>query len=133
MPKEPEQVLPQNWTAAAADMERRTVNDHSGRQEKARRRCPIHQLHDDRSLKRRKREQEQECGDKLRPDEKWQAHPGQAFGAQLNDGGDEIDSAEQRRRDQENESEEPQRLSVEERMEPWPFVGDIRKLHIRSA
>src|SRR5947208_15384268 len=111
-------------------MQRRTVNDHSGRQEKARRRCPIHQLHDDRSLKRRKREQEQECGDKLRPDEKWQAHPGQAFGAQLNEGGDEIDSAEQRRRYQENESAEPKTLSVYERMVPWLFVVDIRIRHI---
>src|SRR5947207_7043215 len=33
--KKPEQVLPQKWTAAAADMKRRTVDDHSSGQEKA--------------------------------------------------------------------------------------------------
>jgi hypothetical protein len=53
----------------------------------------IHQLHDDRSLEGRKCQQQQKRGDKLRPNEKWKAHPGQPFGAQLNDGGDEIDSA----------------------------------------
>ena len=76
-------------------MKRRAVDDHSGRQKKAGRGGAIHQLHYDCRLERRKRQQQKKGGNKLRPDEKRQTHPGQAFGAQLNDGGDEIDRAEQ--------------------------------------
>ena len=65
------------------------------RQEEAGCRHAIHQLHDDGGFERRKREQQQKRGDELRPNEERQPHPGQALGAQLNDGGDEIDRAEQ--------------------------------------
>src|SRR2546421_7779463 len=56
--EKPEQVLPQKRTATAADVEWRAVDDHSGREEKAGRRGAIHQLHENRSLEWRKREQQ---------------------------------------------------------------------------
>ena len=119
MPEEPEQVLPQKRTPAAADRHRRAIHNQTAWQEKARMRNAIHQLHDDRSLERRKRQQQQKRGDKLRPNKKRQPHPGQPFGAQLNDRGDEIDGAEQRRRDQKNKPDQPERLAVENRIMSW--------------
>src|SRR5215813_8950252 len=73
----------------------------------------IHQLHNDRSLERRKCQQQQKRSDKLRPNEKRKSHPGQPFGAQLNDSGNEIYGAKQRRRDQKNKSKQPERLAIE--------------------
>ena len=55
----------------------------------------------------------QKRGDELRPDEERQPHPGHALGAQLDDRRDEIDRAEQRRRDQQNEPDQPERLAIE--------------------
>ena len=132
MPQKPEQVLPQQWTAASADVQGRAVHDHSCRQEKAGRGRAIHYLHHDRRFKRRKGEQQQESGNKLRPDEKRKPHPGQAFGAQLNDRGNEIDRAEKRRRNQKYESDEPQRLAVEKGMKPRALVRNVRQRRIRS-
>ena len=101
MAEEPEEVLPQERTAAAADVQRRAVNNQAGRQEKTRPGHAIHQLHDRRRFERRKREQQQKRGHELRPDEKRQPHPGHALGPQLDDGGDEVHRAQQRRSDQE--------------------------------
>src|ERR1700694_4479629 len=72
--KKPEQTLPQKRTASAADVQGRTVYDHSGREEETRGRSSIHQLHDDRGLERRKGEQQQKRSDKLCPNKKWQPH-----------------------------------------------------------
>ena len=118
-------MLPQQRAAPAADVKRSAVDDHSGGQEKAGCGRPVHQLHDNRGLKRRKGEQKQERGHKLRPDEKRKSHPSEPFRAQLNDRGNEVHCAEQRGRDQENKSNQPQGLAVEKRMEPRPFVRDI--------
>ena len=73
---------------------------------------PIHQLHDDRGLERRKRQQQQKRGHELRPDKKRQPHPGHSLGPQLNDRGDEIDRAQKRRGDQEDKADQPERLPV---------------------
>ena len=63
---------------------------------------PVHQLHDPRRLERRERQQQQKRGRELRPHEKRQPHPGQPRRAQLDDRGDEVDRAQQRRGDQEH-------------------------------
>ncbi len=117
MPEEPEQVLPEKRTATAADLQRRAVHDQAARHEETGRRHAIHQLHDDRGFERRKREQQQKRGHELRPDEERQPHPGHPLGAQLNDRGDEIDRAKQRRGDQENKADEPERLAVENQID----------------
>ena len=81
-------------------------------------------------FERRKGEQQQKRRHKLRPDEERQPHPGQSLGAQLNDGGDEIDRAEQRRRDQENEPDQPKRLTVKNRIDTRALVGDVRQRRV---
>ena len=63
-------------------------------------------------FQRREREQQQEGSNKLGPDEKRKTHPGQTRRAQLDDGGDEIDCAQQRRRNQKNKADEPERLPI---------------------
>src|SRR5437667_10783431 len=63
---------------------------------------------------------------------KWKPHPGQPFGAQLNDRGDEIDGAEQRRCDQENKSDQPESLAVEQRIMYRPSIGESCKRGIGS-
>ena len=42
VPKEPEQMLPQKWAAAAADICRRAIEDQAGGEEEAGVRDPIH-------------------------------------------------------------------------------------------
>ena len=71
----------------------------------------VHQLHERGGLERREREQEQEGGDELGPDEERHAHPAHALGAELDDGGDEIDAAEKRRGDVERHRDDPDRLA----------------------
>ena len=132
VPEEPEQVLPQKRTAAAADVQWRSVDDHPSRHEKTGRRHAIHDLHDDRCFQRRKREDEKKRRDKLRPDEKRQAHPGQPFGAQLDDRRDEIDRSEQGRSDQKNKSDEPERLAIPKWMKRRTCVRHDRERCIRG-
>ena len=92
----------------------------------------IHQLHDNRSLERRKRQQQKKRGNKLRPHEKWEAHPRQPFGTQLNDRGDEVDGAQQRRCDQKNKSDQPERLAVKHRIMSGPAIRNRRERRIGS-
>ena len=80
---------------------------------------PVHQLHDAGSLKRREREQQQETGDKHRPDEEWQAHPSHSAGSEVDDCGDEIDRSQQRRGDQTDQADQPLCLSGQ------PLVDDL--------
>ena len=112
MRQEPEQVLPQERAAAAADMREVAANRQAGRQEEAGVRHLVHQLHDGGGFQRRKGQQQQEGRDELRPDEERQAHPGHARRAQLNDRGDEVDRAQQRRGDEEHHANDPERLPV---------------------
>ena len=77
MTEEPKQMLPQKRAATAAEMQWRSVHDQSAWHEKAGGSNAVHQLHDDSGLKRRKREEQEKGGNKLCPDEKGQAHPGQ--------------------------------------------------------
>ena len=114
MSEEPEQVLPEQRASTAADRQwcGRARSGQAGGQEKARARHVVHQLQDGRRFQRRKCQQQQEGGDELRPDKKWQPHPGHSLGPQLNDRGDEIDRAQQRRSDQQHHPENPERLSV---------------------
>ena len=130
MPEEPKQVLPQKWTAAAADMHNRAVHHHSAGHEETRVGQAVHQLHDDRGLERREREHQEKRGYELRPAEERQTHPGHPFRAQLNDGRDEINRAEQRRSDEENKTNEPEGLSVEKRMKRFTFVRDHREWRV---
>jgi hypothetical protein len=55
----------------------------------------IHQLQHTGRFERREREQKQEAGHELRPDEKRQPEEPEAFRAKLDDGDDEVDRAEQ--------------------------------------
>ena len=110
--QEPEQVLPQQRAAAAADVGEVPADRQAGRQEEAGVRHLVHQLHDGRGLQRRKGQQQQEGRDELRPDEERQAHPGHARRAQLDDRGDEVDRAQQRRGDQEHHADDPEGLPV---------------------
>ena len=82
-------------------------------------RHPIHELHDTGGLKRRESEQEQETGDQHRPHEEGQAHPGHAAGAEVDDGGDEIHRAKQRRGDKQHQAEQPLGLAGQ------PLVDDL--------
>ena len=63
------------------------------------------------------------AGHKLRPDEKRQPHPGHARSAELDDGGDEIHCAQQRRGNQQHHADEP---------EVWPLDGN-RPSAMRAA
>ena len=105
-------MLPQQRAAAAADVRQLAADRQSRRQEKARARDVVHQLHHARGFERRKRQQQNEGRHELRPDEPRQPHPGHARRAQLNDGGDEIHRAQQRRRDEQHHADEPKRLAV---------------------
>ena len=87
-------MLPENRAAAAGPLGGRPVHDQASRHEEAGVKRAIHELHDARGFERREGEQEQEGGDELRPDEKWQAHPRHARRAELDDRGDEIHRAE---------------------------------------
>ena len=130
MPEEPEKVLPQNGAAAAADVDGRAVNDQAGGKEKAGRRQPVHQLHDDGRFQRRESEEQKKSGDELAPDEEGQTHPGQPLGPQLNDGGDKVDRPEQGRSNQEDESDQPHGLAVENGVKTRPFVRDISQRRV---
>ena len=50
----------------------------------------------------------------------------------MNDRGDEIDGAKQRRRDQENKSDQPESLAVEQRIMSRPGIGESCKWRIGS-
>ena len=112
MAEEPEQVLPQQRAAAAAAVGKLAADGEAGRQEETRVRDVVHQLQNAGGFQRRKGEQQDEGGHELRPDEKRQAHPRHAGRAKLDDGGDEIHRAEQRRRDEQHHADEPERLAV---------------------
>ena len=79
MREEPEQVLPEQRIAAAGAAQRPVPLTTSplGRK-KLVPATPIHQLQDAGGLERRKREQQQERGHELRPDEERQAHQRQS-------------------------------------------------------
>ena len=79
MREEPKQVLPQQRAAAAAHQDGCPATGKAGRQEKADASQAVHQLHDGGGLERREREQEQERGHELRPDEERQPHPGHSL------------------------------------------------------
>src|SRR5438094_7668402 len=132
MPEEPEQMLPQERTTSAADRHRHAIHYQTAWQKKAGMRKSIHQLHDDRRFERRERQEQQKRGDKLRPHKKRKSHPGQPFGTQLNDCGDEIDGAEQRRRNQKNKSDQPEGLAVEYWIMSRTAIRDCRKRRIGS-
>ena len=123
MREEPEQVLPEQRIATAGNLERPVADDEPARQEEAGARDLVHQLQHARRFERRKREQQQEARHELRPHEERQAEETQAFRAQLNDRDDEVDRAEQRRRDQEDHADQPPRLAV--------GGGDDRQRRIR--
>ena len=108
MAEEPKQMLPQQRTAAAADVRKLAAHRKAGRQKETRVRDVVHQLHDGGGFERRKRQQQQERRHELRPDKERQAHPGHARRAQLDDGGDEIHRAQQRGRDEENHADDPE-------------------------
>ena len=78
MAEEPEEMLPEQRRAAAAAVPRRAADDQAAGREEARAGQAVHQLHERRGLQRREREQEQERGDELRPDEERHAHPAHA-------------------------------------------------------
>ena len=113
MSEEPEEVLPKQRTAAAADVQWLTRDDHAGRQEEAGTGQVVDELHRRRRFQRREGEDQQKRGDKLRPDEERQTHPVHAFRAELDDRGHEVDRSEQRRGDVEHHSDEPHGLAID--------------------
>ena len=74
--EEPEKVLPENGTAAAADMDGRAIYNQTRGQEETGGGETIHQLHDDGRFQWRKGEEQKKSGDELAPDEEGQPHPG---------------------------------------------------------
>ena len=111
MRQEPEQVLPEQRVASARVGERLAADDQAARQEEAGAGHPIHQLHDAGGLEWRKGQQQKEGGDELRPHEEGEAQEGEALGAELDRGRDEVERAEQRRGDQEDHPDEPDGLT----------------------
>ena len=114
--EEPEQVLPEQRAAAAGGRERpvRCTTSPLGHEE-AGAGDAVHELQDAGRLERREGEEQQERGDELRPDEEGQPHQRQPRRAQLDDGDDEVDRAEQRRGDEEDHADEPDRSGPAER------------------
>ncbi len=104
-------MLPEERVAAAGVGQGLAAHDEAGRQEEARAGHPVHELHDARGLERRKGQQQKKRGHELGPHEEGEPQKREPFGAQLNDGRDEIDRAEQRRRDQEDHADEPKCLA----------------------
>src|SRR3954468_20641398 len=102
MCEEPEEMLPEERTAATADVSGLAADEQAGREIEAGMENFVHELHDGSGFERREGQQKKEAGDELRPDEKGQAHPGEAGGAQLDDRGQEVDGAEQRQSDEEH-------------------------------
>ena len=90
MGEEPEQVLPKNWRAIAADLERCSIHNQARGQEEAGIGQSIHELQYGRSFKWRKGHKQKEGRDELGPDEKRHAEPGHTRCAHLNDCYDEI-------------------------------------------
>ena len=111
MGEEPEQVLPEQHVAVSGDLDPFPADDQAAREEEARVRQAIHALQHRGGLQGRERQEEQERGDELRPDEEGQPEPGQPGRAQLNDRGDEVQRAQQRRKNQAQHAEQPERLS----------------------
>ena len=111
MAEEPEQVLPEQHVAVAGDLDPLPADDQAARQEEARVRQAIHPLQHRGGLQGRKGQEQQERGDELRPDEERQPEPGQPGRAQLNDGGDEVQRAQQRRKNQAQHADQPEGLS----------------------
>ena len=109
--EEPEQVLPQQHVTVAGDSHAFAADDEAARQEEARAGDAIHPLEHGGGLQRGEGQEQQERRDELGPDEEGQAKPGQAGGTQLNDRGDEVQRAQQRREDQAQHAEQPERLS----------------------
>ena len=112
MAQEPEEMLPEQGAAAAADMQGGAGNDQPGGEEEARAQEIVGQLQHAGGFQRREGQEQQKGGDELRPDEKGQAHPVQALDPQLYDGGDEIDGAQQRGVDEADHAENPKGLSI---------------------
>ena len=110
MRQKPEQMLPEQRTAAAADMAN-ARRRQAGRQEETRVRDLVHQLHDAGGFERRKCEQQEEPGYELRPDKKRQPHPGHSRRAQLNDGRQKIHGSQQRRGNQKDHAHQPESLA----------------------
>ena len=79
----------------------------------------VHELHDAGGFERREGEQEEETGDEHRPHEEGHAHPGEAAGTEVDDGGDEVHRAEQRGSDQQDQADEPLGLAGQ------PLVDDL--------
>ena len=123
-------MLPEKWAATATVMQRHAVDDQPARHEKA---CPghaVHQLHHNRGFERRKGKEQEERRHELRPDEERQPHPSHPFGAELDDGRDEIDRAQKRRGNEQNKTNEPERLAVENRIVGRALVGDDRERRV---
>ena len=112
MPKEPEQVLPEQRTAATGDVIGLARDHQTRRQEEAGAKHLVHQLEDACGFQRREREQEDKRRDKLCPCEERHPHPGEARRAQLNDRGNEVHRSQQRRRDQQHHADQPEGLAV---------------------
>ena len=68
-------MLPQQRTPAAAAVGKLAADCEAGWQEETRVCEIVHQLQNAGGFERRKREQQNEGGHELRPDEKRQAHP----------------------------------------------------------
>ena len=112
MTQEPEQMLPEQRAATAADIGDLPGNHQAGREEKAGVRNFVHQLHDAGRFQGRKREQQEERGHELRPDEKRKAHPIHTRRPHLNDRRNKVNGAQERGRDQEHHADQPKRLAV---------------------
>ena len=128
MPQKPEQMLPQQRAAPAADVQVLARHDQARREEKAGVQQIVPQLQDGRGFQWRKGQQKKEAGDKLRPHEERQPHPRQSLGAHLNNGRDEVDGSQQGRTDQEHHADYPKRLPVGSR----PHVRHRRQRRIRG-
>jgi hypothetical protein len=111
MPEKPEEVLPQDWTAAAADLQCLAGDDESARHKEAGAGHAVHELEHRGRLKRRKCQQKQERSDELRPDEERQAHQRHPRRAQLNDRHDHVDRADHRRHGEHEHSNQPDGLA----------------------
>ncbi len=121
--QKPEEVLPQERTAAAGrSFERDATNHETTRQEEARAGIAIHQLEDRRRLQRRKREQEEQRRHQLRPDEKGEPAQGEARRAQLDDRRDDIHRVERCGQSQKVNAGQPQVL---------PACGEDGKRRVR--
>ena len=105
-------MLPEQRAAAATDVGQCASHCQAGGEEETCVGNLVHQLHDGRRFERWESQQQQEGRDKLRPNEKWQPHPGHARRSQLNDRGNEIHRAQQRRSDQADHAEDPEGLAI---------------------